>query len=124
MERAPRPSSDFRSKASDGQPDVEWATKPSYSSACVALTFGVVSAPTPSCTSAFGSSAPAPMMPRGRPYLKLRATRPTPPPGREQPRAQRAAGVAGVVAAVEEKPDRARAVDAGGRLPDPGAAHA
>jgi hypothetical protein len=67
-----------RSTSSDGQRFWLAATRPSYSSCWVARMSGWVRAPVSSCTRALGSSAPAPTMPRGRWYLKLRPTRRTP----------------------------------------------
>ena len=54
------------------------ALTPSNSSTRVARAFGSVCSRLPSCTSALGSSAPAPKTPRGRWYLKLRPTKWTP----------------------------------------------
>ena len=58
-------------------------------------------APVPSSTSAFGSSAPAATMPRGRWYLKLRPDQAH--AVREQRRGERVAGMALQGAAVEAK---------------------
>ena len=56
-----------------GQPLVLVATRPWYSACCVARTLGIwVASVAPICNTAFGSSAPAAKMPRGREYLKLR----------------------------------------------------
>ena len=52
--------------------------EPNARATCVALRLGVSSAPSPTSQSAFGSSAPAARMPRGRWYLKERPTRWTP----------------------------------------------
>ena len=78
MKRAARPMMLLTSTFSDGQPVVENAFMPWYSSTCVDFRFGTVPGPRSSWISAFGSSAPWPMMPRGRPYLKLRPIMRTP----------------------------------------------
>ncbi len=58
-----------------GQPLVLVATRPWYSACWVARTLGIcVASVAPICSTAFGSSAPAAKMPRGREYLKLRPT--------------------------------------------------
>jgi hypothetical protein len=54
------------SKPTDGQQFWLAAVSPSYNSSVVARTFGSVREPRASCTSAFGSSAPALKIPRGR----------------------------------------------------------
>ncbi|KPW96960.1 hypothetical protein ALO79_200397 [Pseudomonas syringae pv. castaneae] len=62
-----------------GQPLVLVATRPWYSACCVARTLGIcVASVAPICSTAFGSSAPAAKMPRGREYLKLRPMISTP----------------------------------------------
>ena len=67
------PRMPIRSVLTLGQPLVLVATKPWYSACWVARTLGIcVASVAPICSTAFGSSAPAAKMPRGREYLKLR----------------------------------------------------
>ena len=63
------PITAFTSNCKLGQPEVRLAVRPAYNSAWVALILGEQCAPVSICTKAFGSSAPALMMPRKRPYL-------------------------------------------------------
>lgn len=68
----------YLSCSSDGCAFTLVATRPWYSSISVARAFGTVYGPVSSCTTAFGSATSAVTIPRGRWYLKLRATKCTP----------------------------------------------
>ncbi|MNY38276.1 hypothetical protein D3C86_1728930 [compost metagenome] len=73
------PRMPIRSVLTLGQPFTLLATRPGYRACWVARTLGICAASVePICSTAFGSSAPAATMPRGREYLKLRPTTSTP----------------------------------------------
>ena len=72
------PVSAPRSNSTLGQQLTLRARSPATSGSCVTRTLGVRRGPSPTSTSALGSSAPQDQMPRGRCSLKLRPTRRTP----------------------------------------------
>ena len=85
------------------------ATSPSCKATVVARLFGSRRAPSPSVTSAFGSSGPAVITPRRRWYLNERPK--AAHPGGEQSRGERIAGMTAIVATVEAKTDDMRSID-------------